>query len=247
MPATPPRTNAANVAFFTTQWSVVLRAATGDSPEAAHALETLCATYWPPLYGYARRDGLSPHDAQDAVQDFINHLLRRDDLASVAPEKGRFRSFLLAALKNFLVSRARKERCAKRGGDAQRVFLDGEDAETLCQAELTEQLTPDKAFDRRWAQTIMSLALKRLREEHQSPQQARLFAALQSALADGGRLENQAELAAQVGISPGALATAATRLRRRYRALVEGEVRRTVDQPADVEAELRALREAWTQ
>lgn len=220
-------------------------AAAGDSPEAAHALEALCATYWPPLYAYARRDGLSPHDAQDAIQDFIRHLLRRNDLASVSPAKGRFRSFLLAALKNFLVSRARKEQTLKRGGNAEHIILDIQDAEILCQNELTDRLSPDKAFDRRWAQTVMALALERLRGEHKSPQQAKLFAALQPVLADGGRMENQTELAAQVGVTPGALATAATRLRQRYRALVEDEVRRTTEKPADLEDELRALREAW--
>jgi len=223
-----------------------LRAAAGDSPEAVHALEALCATYWPPLYAYARRDGLSRHDAQDVIQDFINHLLRRNDLAAVTPDKGRFRSFLLAALKNFLVSRARKEQTLKRGGDAERIYLDLQDAEALCQAELTDQLTPDKAFDRHWARTIMAIALARLGDEHKSPQQAKLFALLQTVLADGGRLENQAELAAQMGILPGALAMAATRLRQRYRALIEDEVRRTVEKPADVDQELRALSEVWT-
>jgi RNA polymerase sigma-70 factor (ECF subfamily) len=246
MSAKPPRASSAHAAFFTTQWSVVLRAAEGHSPETPDALEALCATYWPPLYAYARRDGLSPHDAQDAIQDFVNHLLRRNDLASVSPDKGRFRSFLLAALKNFLVSRARKEQSLKRGGDAERVFLDVQDAEVLCQSELTERLSPDKAFDRRWAHTIMALALERLRDEHKSPQQAKLFAALQPVLADGGRLENQSALAAQIGVTPGALATAASRLRQRYRALVEDEVRRTVEKSADVDQELQALREAWT-
>ena len=239
-------TAVAGSAFLTTQWSVVLRAAAGDSPEAAQALEALCAIYWPPLYAYARRDGLSSHDAQDAIQDFIHQLLRRNDLAAVSPDKGRFRTFLLSALKHFLVSRVRKEQTLKRGADAERVYLDAQDVEALYQNELTDRLTPDKAFDRHWARTIMSVALERLRDEHRSPQQAKLFAALQPVLADGGRLENQSALAAQVGVTPGALATASTRLRQRYRALVEDEVRRTVEQPADVEQELRALREAWT-
>lgn len=242
----PGHTSIAKAAFYTTQWSVVLAAATGDSPEAAHALESLCATYWPPLYAYARRDGLSPPDAQDAVQNFIHLLLRRNDLASVSPEKGRFRSFLLTALKNFLVSRARKEQTLKRGADVERVSLDTKETEALCHNELADQLTPDKAFDRHWARTILAVALERLREEHQSPQHAKLFAALQPALADGGRVENQFALAAQLGMTPGALATAASRLRQRYRALVEDEVRRTVKGSADLEQELRALREAWT-
>jgi DNA-directed RNA polymerase specialized sigma24 family protein len=172
--------------------------------------------------------------------------LRRNDLASVSPDKGRFRSFLLAALKNFLVSHARKEQTLKRGGGTEGVPLDSADAETLCGPELTDKLTPEKAFDRRWANTTMALALQQLRGEHKSPQQAKLFAALQPVLADGGRMENQAALATELGITPGALATAATRLRQRYRALIEDEVRRTLEQPADLAEELRALREAWT-
>ena len=245
MPANPQKSTIAGAAFCTTQWSVVLRAAADDSLETTRALEALCSTYWPPLYAFARRDGLSPHDAQDAIQDFIQQLLRRHDLTSVSPGKGRFRSWLLAALKNFLVSRARKEQTLKRGGNVEHIILDLQYAELLCQNELTDRLSPDKAFDRRWAQTVMALALERLRDEHQSPQQAKLFAALQPVLADGGRMENQTELAAQVGVTPGALATATTRLRQRYRALIEEEVRRTTENPADLAEELRALREAW--
>jgi RNA polymerase sigma-70 factor (ECF subfamily) len=202
--------------------------------------------YWPPLYAYARRDGLSPHDAQDAIQDFVYQLIRRNDLATVSPDKGRFRAFLLVALKNFLVSRMRKEQTLKRGANAQRIYLDSLEMESFDPFELSDQLSPDKAFDRQWAKTIMSLALERLRGEHKSPQQARLFAALQPMLADGGRLEKESELASQLGVSPTALASAALRLRRRYRALIEDEVRRTLNRPADLEAELRALRDVWT-
>jgi RNA polymerase sigma-70 factor (ECF subfamily) len=209
-------------------------------------LEALCRAYWPPLYAYARRDGLTPQDAQDAIQEFIGSLLRRNDLASVSPEKGRFRSFLLAALKNFLVSRWRTERALKRGGQSEFVMLESAEAEKLCQPELIDQLSPEKAFDRRWALTVMACALDRLRAEHQSPEQARLFAALQPVLAGSGRMENQIAMAGELGVTPGALATAATRLRHRYRALIETEVRRTLEKPADLAEELRALREAWT-
>ena len=245
MPTKPLCASIVNPVFFTTQWSAVLQAV-GDSPEAVGALEALCSTYWPPLYAYARRDGLSPHDAQDAIQDFIHHILRRNDLASVSPEKGRFRFFLLAALKNFLVSRARKEETLKRGAGVEPVHFGLQYAEALCQNEFTDELRPDKAFDRRWARTIMALGLERLRDEHKAPAKERLFIVLQPALADGDRLEKLSELASQLGITPGALATAATRLRQRYRVLIEQVVRRTVEQPAEVKQELQALREAWT-
>jgi len=246
MSTQPQRTPVANVGFATTQWSVILHAADDVSGASPGALEALCSIYWPPLYAYARRDGLSPQDAQDAVQDFLHRLLHGNGLASVSPDKGRFRTFLLVALKNFLISRARKEQAIKRGGAADRLCLDTNNAEALCESELADQMSPDKAFDRRWAHTIMTLALDRLRDEHKSIQQARVFAALQPVLSEGGRVENQAALATELGVTPGALATAATRLRQRYREFIEAEVRRTVDKPADVQEELRALRTAWT-
>ena len=246
MHVNPQNTSIAGAEFLTTEWSVVLQAGQDEDPGSVQALEALCQTYWPPLYAYARRDGLTPQDAQDATQEFIGSLLRRNDLASVSPEKGRFRSFLLMALKNFLVSRWRTERALKRGGQSEFVVLDAGEAETLCQPELIDQLSPEKAFDRRWALTVMACALDRLRAEHQSPEQARLFTALQPVLAGSGRMESQAALAGEMGVTPGALATAATRLRHRYRTLIETEVRRTLEKPADLAEEMRALREAWT-
>ena len=246
MAAQLPKTTVAGTGFMTTEWSVVLQAGQGWHPEAAQALESLCRTYWPPLYAYARREGLAPADAEDTIQEFIGHLLRRNDLAAVSPEKGRFRSFLLTALKNFLVSQWRAGRALKRGGHSEFVALETAGAEKLCAPELIDRLSPDKAFDRRWAITVMARALDRLRAEHQSPEQARLFAALQPMLAGTGRLTNQAAAAAELGVTPGALATAATRLRQRYRALIEDEVRRTLEKPADLAEELRVLREAWT-
>src|ERR1039457_945712 len=123
------KTTIADAEFLTTEWSVVLQAGQDKCPGAAQALEALCRAYWPPLYAYARRDGLTPQDAQDAIQEFISNLLRRNDLASVSPKKGRFRSFLLAALKNFLVSRWRTERALKRGGQSEFVVLDSGEAD----------------------------------------------------------------------------------------------------------------------
>jgi RNA polymerase sigma-70 factor (ECF subfamily) len=224
----------------------VLLAGRGTSPEGRDALEVLCRTYWPPLYAYVRRDGHSPHDAQDLVQEFIAQVLRRNDLATVGPEKGRFRSFLLSALKNFLVSRGRAAQALKRGGGAEVLSLDDENAEAVCAAELADHLTSDKAFDRRWARMILARALERLQAEHRSPQQTQLFAALQTSLMDGSRVYRMAELAAELGTSPGALAVAATRLRQRYRAFVEDEVMQTVASPTELAAEMRVLREAWS-
>jgi RNA polymerase sigma-70 factor (ECF subfamily) len=231
--------------FVTTHWSLIFKARS-EGPDAAMALDQLCRTYWPPLFVYARRDGLSPHDAQDAVQGFIAHLLARQDLNTVSPERGKFRSFLLAAFKHFLVSRLRGESAAKRGGDAVAVRLDADTLETICAPELADAGTPDKAFDRTWAHNLMARALQRLGAEHRTPRQARLFTALQPTLMDGGRVSREAELATQLGLTPGALAVAATRLRRRYRALIEDEVKQTLADPADLAEEMRALWLAWS-
>lgn len=231
--------------FLTTHWTLIL-AARGDGPDGQAALEQLCRNYWPPLFVYARRNGHSPHDAQDLVQAFITHLLARRDLNSVAPEKGRFRSFLLTAFKNFIVSGVRREQADKRGGQAGLISLDQEEPESVCAPELTDSLSPDKAFDRSWARQIMTRALRRLADEHRSPTQARLFAALQPTLMEGGRVVQEAQTAAQLGLTPGALAVAATRLRRRYRGLIEDEVRQTLANPADLAEEMRGLWLAWS-
>jgi DNA-directed RNA polymerase specialized sigma24 family protein len=231
--------------FESTQWSVVIQAG-GDSTEAAHALEKLCRTYWPPLYAFARRDGLDEHEAKDAVQGFLARLLERRDIATADPERGRFRAFLVGAFKNYLASQARADMAQKRGGGQRAISIELAAAENICAPELAVSLTPDRAFDRGWARAVMQRALHRLRAEHATPEQARLFAALEPALASGGRLENSAALAGELGLSAGALATAATRLRRRYREMIEDEVARTLENPADLKAELRALREAWT-
>lgn len=231
--------------FVTTHWSLIL-AARRDGPEGEAALNELCRSYWPPLFVYARRDGLGPHDAQDAVQSFIAMLLERRDLSSVLPEKGRFRSFLLAAFKNFLVSRARGEVALKRGGGVELLRIDADAMESMWARELMDESSPDRAFDRGWARNLMARALENLRSEHKTPSQARIFNVLQPALVDGGRVHGEAAIAAELGITPGALAVAATRLRRRYRALIEHEVRRTLADPADLEEEMRAMWQAWS-
>ena len=221
-------------------------AARGEGPNSIEALDQLCRAYWPALFVFARRDGLATPDAEDAVQGFIAQLLTRRDLNEVSPDKGRFRSFLCAAFKNFLISRARGEHALRRGGGTAGFHLDIATLEEACASELAHDSTPDRAFDRAWARHLMSRALKRLGEEHKTPRQAQLFAALQRTLMDGGRVQQEAQLASQLGLTPGALAVAATRLRQRYRALIEDEVRQTLADPADLAEEMRALWLAWS-
>ena len=165
--------------FATTHWSVVLAAKDGKASEAALALEKLCRTYWPPLYAYIRRDGCNQTEAQDLTQEFFARLLARDYLQQLRHQEGKFRSFLLAYLKNFLSEQRRRAGAQKRGGDCVFVSLDvpaGEDGYLL---EPVEELTPDQVFERRWAQTILQTALERLHEEFAGRGQSVLFELLQ--------------------------------------------------------------------
>src|SRR6266404_3200449 len=151
--------------FTATHWSVVLMAGQASSPQAAEALERLCRTYWYPLYAYVRRQGHAPHDAQDLTQEFFARLLARNYLATVGREKGRFRSFLLAALNHFMADERDRAKAAKRGGGKALISLDEEDAETRYQADMASPLSPDKIFEKRWATTLLEQAFTRLRDE----------------------------------------------------------------------------------
>src|SRR5438874_3181457 len=144
--------------FSTTHWSVVLAAGDRASHQAAEALEKLCRTYWYPLYAYVRRQGHSPPDAQDLTQEFFARLLARNYLGTVGREKGKFRSFLLAALNHFLADERDRAKAAKRGGGKTLISLDEEDAESRYQADMASPLSPDKIFEKRWATTLLDQA-----------------------------------------------------------------------------------------
>src|SRR5258708_5407518 len=152
-------------AFETTRWSAVLLAGRGDSKDAESALARLCEVYWPPLYAFARRDGLDRHAAQDAVQGFLARILARGDIAQAAPERGRFRSFLIGSFKNFLTSLARADQAQKRGGGAPAIEIDASLAEGMCASALVENLGPDRAVDRAVLARARDRRLDRLRPE----------------------------------------------------------------------------------
>src|SRR6187401_253485 len=162
-----------NGVFVTTRWSVVLGTRDGESSRAAQALEQLCQTYWYPLYVFLRRNGQSPEDAQDLFQGFFAHLLGSSMLNRVAPEKGRFRSFLLASLKNFLCDQADKANALKRGGGVQTVSFDAATAEERFHLEPQDVLDPAKAYDRRWALMLLESALTRLSSENDGERRKR--------------------------------------------------------------------------
>src|SRR5205823_10553023 len=182
------------VAFTTTQWSVVLDAQ-GESPSAQEALEKLCRTYWWPLYGFVRRQGYSPEEAQDLTQGFFALLLERRDLDAVRREKGRLRSYLLASLKNFLAKAHRRAMTVKRGEGRALVPLGELLARERADLEPADTLTADRIYDRRWALTLLEQVLARLDAEYRAAGNEKLFEHLKELLSDEPGRRSQAEIA----------------------------------------------------
>jgi RNA polymerase sigma-70 factor (ECF subfamily) len=238
-PLTPVESRAPS-AFVTTQWSAVLAAGRTDTTRAQAALEQLCRNYWPPIYAYVRRRGHSIEDAQDLTQEFFARLLERNAVATVSPDKGRFRSFLLACLNHFLADEWDKARAQKR--DRNKVIpLDTQIAETWLGQASTENFTPEKAFELRWAITLLEQVYARLAEEHRQQGKAALFDVLRTTLAGPGNAAPYAELARQLDMTEGAVKVAVHRLRQRYRVLLREIIAETVATPEEVEEELRYL------
>jgi RNA polymerase sigma factor (sigma-70 family) len=239
--AHPPETTPGASVFVTTQWTAVLTAGRRDTTRAKLALEQLCRNYWPPLYAYVRRQGRSPEDAQDLTQEFFARLLVRNTFALADPQRGRFRSFLLASLKHFLAHEWEKAHAQKRGGYAQVISLNLDTAETRCVQPAAPGDTPDQAFDRQWALAVLDLVLARLRKEYADSGRDGLFVILKDTLS-GGRSEiPYRELGERAGMSEGAVKVAAHRLRQRYRDLLREEIANTVAGPEEVERELKHL------
>jgi len=227
--------------FSTTHWSVILRAGGEASAEADRALEDLCRTYWYPLYAYVRRQGRSAEDAQDLTQEFFARLLERKYLRLADRERGRFRTFLLSSLKNFLVNEWEKSRSAKRGGGAVTFSLNEQEANGRYLAEPADGLTPDRIYEKRWAVTLLERVLVLLREKYLADDKALLFETLEPYVCGESMLEGYDEMAGRLGMSAGALRIAMHRLRVDYREVLRDEVARTVGTPADVDQEVRDL------
>jgi RNA polymerase sigma-70 factor (ECF subfamily) len=227
--------------FATTHWSVVLAAGGDSSPSARAALEQLCRTYWYPLYAYARRRGQGPEDAQDLTQEFFRRLLLSDWIARADQNKGRFRTFLLCGLENFLANEWQKAQRIKRGGGREFIALDALNAEERYRLEPPDAASADKLFERRWALTLLERVLARLQAELSASGDAERFEALRSALLGEPSPEGYAGLAKQFGVSESAVKSWVRRLRQRYRELLREEVAHTVNSQEDVEDELRHL------
>ncbi len=227
--------------FATTHWSVVLAAGQQQSAQAAEALEELCRTYWYPLYVYVRQSGYSPEDAQDLTQAFFVHLLHKDFLRGVGPEKGRFRSFLQACLKHFLVNEWEKARTAKRGGASPGLRLDWEQAEERYQLEAAVDANPESLYERRWALDLLDHVLDQLRDEAVASGKAALFDQLESCLLCEQPTESYAQLGTRLGLSEAAVKVVIHRLRQRYRELLREQIAHTVTRPEEIDEEMRYL------
>jgi RNA polymerase sigma factor (sigma-70 family) len=227
--------------FRTTHWSVVLQAG-GQTPEgSAAALEKLCRTYWYPLYGYVRRRGHDADQAQDLTQEFFAQLLGRRFLDSVGPEKGKFRSFLIASMNNFLANEWDKSRSVKRGGRATVLSLDDGEAEQRFLREPADEATPEKIFERRWAETVLQQVMDKLREEVSASGRPERFDLLKDFLIRDSAKVSYAEVAEKLGLSVSATTSAIFRLRTRFRDLFREEIAQTVATPGEVDEEIRHL------
>lgn len=237
----PIESRAGGAAFPPTQWSVVLRAGQQRAPESSEALEHLCRTYWPPLYAFVRRRGFTVPEAQDLVQEFISTLLERQDLVEVAPSKGRFRSFLLAALNHFLANEWNRAQRQKRGGGKIIISLDQALAEGVPGVEPAAGTTPEQEYERRWVETLIQRALARLRAEWDRRYQPRHFDDLKVYLVGERGAAPFAETATRLGLTEPAVKSVVHRLRKRFGELFREEIAQTVASATEVEDELRHL------
>ena len=226
--------------FLTTHWSVVL-AAGRDTAASESALEQLCRAYWYPLYAYVRRLGEDPEAARDFTQAFFTRLLQKNYLGQVHPEKGKFRSFLLASLKHFLADERDKASAQKRGGGATFVSLDDETLEERYRLEPVDALDAQKLFERRWAFTLLDQARVRLSREYAENGKSQLYDHLKIFDSGEQNCPTYAEVGALLGLSEGGVKSAVSRMRTRYRELVRQAVAHTVADPGEIDEEIRYL------
>lgn len=227
--------------FATTHWSVVLAAGKQATADASTALEKLCQTYWPPLYAYLRRFGYSPQEAEDLTQDFFAHFLEGKCFERANPNRGRFRSFLLTCLNNFTRDAHEHRTALKRGGRKQVVSLDQERAERGYAAESVDQATPERIFEKRWAATLLETVLNQLGAEFARTGKRNFFEQLKGFVWGERGTTPVRQVAAEFGVSEGAINVTVHRLRQRFRELLRQEIAHTVTQPEQIDEEIRYL------
>ncbi len=228
-------------AFKHTPWTIVLAAAGTSTPASREALEQLCRAYWPPVFAHLRMKGYALHHAEDLAQEFFLRLIKGNSFAEVAPHKGRFRNFLLASLKHFLINEWKRERTQKRGGGAALVDMDTVDPALLAACEPHSGENPEKAYDKRWALTLLARVRSRMQKEYDAAGQLDRHDALKGYLADGEEPASYADTACRLGISEAAAKSAIYKMRQRFGQLLRAEIARTVPTDEDVEDELRHL------
>jgi RNA polymerase sigma-70 factor (ECF subfamily) len=232
--------------FATTHWSVVLRAGETESPRACEALEELCRTYWYAIYVFVRRQGKNPEDAQDLTQSFLARLLEKGYFAKADPDRGKFRTFLLGSLNNFLVNEWKRAGRIKRGGDATFLSFDGSAAEDRYVVEQIETSTPAAAYDRQWAVALVEQVFSTLRDEYTAAGKAEVFAALKVFIWGDSTTASYAEIGQRLSLAEGAIKVAVHRLRQRFRTALRAKVAHTVSAPENIDDELRYLIAALT-
>lgn len=227
--------------FATTHWSVVVAARDSASPEAGQALEELCRKYWPPIYGFIRSRGHSTEDAQDLSQEFFARLIAKDYLRAADATKGKFRTLLLTAVTRFLINDWERSQTQKRGGKTVHLSIEECLAEEACWSEPADTTTPERIFQRCWAETLLRTVLARLREEVTGTASADRFEILKPFLTGDQDLPSATELAAKLGVTKSTIYSLVHRLRQRYGQLLREEIAQTVNSPEEIQDELRHL------
>jgi DNA-directed RNA polymerase specialized sigma24 family protein len=227
--------------FHTTAWSLVLAAAGNPTTDARHALALLCQTYWNPVYAFIRRCGYTPDQAQDLTQGFFALLLEKDFLRAVDQRRGRFRSFLLTAVKHFLANEWDRAHAIKRGGGHIPVSIDVLEAESWYGPAAVEAATPERLFERRWALSVLENVMTRLRVDYTAMGKGEQFHRLEGLLTKDAAEARCEALALEMGVSAGALRMSLHRLRRKYRHILREEIAETVSTPTEIDEEIRFL------
>jgi RNA polymerase sigma-70 factor (ECF subfamily) len=242
-----PERGAGAANFNTTHWTMVLACGDeGDSERANEALASLFQTYWYPLYAYVRRRGYSEQDAEDLVQTFCLHLQEKHAIAKADRQRGKFRTFLLSSLQNFLANEKEHARAQKRGGGRELIRLDAEEAQTRYDLEPADSATPEIIFEKRWAHALLDQTLSELRADFATRGKQRLFEGLSSFLTVDLRETSYQSAADQLGLPLSAIKTTVHRLRRDYRSRLREEIGRTVSNPDEIDDELMHLRKVLT-
>ena len=224
--------------FESTDWSVINRL---EGPDGSQAMSVLCEKYWKPLYSWARSRTKDVHKAQDLTQGFFAHILAKNSLRQAAPDRGRFRSFLLTSLKNYIASEYVRENAQQRGGGWQAISLDFDDGERHFGLAVLDNMSPDRIFDRSWTLTVLDQVMRQLRSEFEQSKTVDRFDALQPALNSSAEDLDYSNIADRLQITEVAARQAASRLRKRYRELLKAEVSRTLVDPTDIDDELHRM------